>query len=309
MTEETTLASTTESPPGYELVPNPDGEESAGGSEETGLFAEGASPGLDAESPEQQVETPPTEQVEAPEQQATETTQQQIPAKEDESRHEYWQSQAAKANKELDELKGGQLHAIARYIQKNPEMLDVVEDGMRGGQITRPKGIPERPVRPQKPDNYDLSEAHDPETVSGRFRGLYDEYLEKKDIYNDAREEQAEIQAERNAGKAQLAELRSGLVREGGLSEFEANEFLDLLDGPQSRDPVTLAKFYRVLKAPSQDEIANQEKAKKLFAKKSGLEAPPPLAVAGGESPPQTTEEENYHAGTKALAELGSSLL
>ena len=313
MSEVTTPASTTETPPGYELVPNPEGVEGAGGSEETGFFAGGESPGLDAETPEQQVETPPTEtpaeQAPAPEQQAEVDTQQQIPAKEDESRYEYWQSQAGKDRKELDAIKASQTHAIARYIQQNPDMLDVVEEGMRGGPTRRPKGIPERPLRPQRPDNYDKSEAHDPETASGRYRAEYDEYLEKKDIYQDAREEQATVQAQRDAGNAQIAELRSGLIREGGLNEIEADEFLGLLEGPNSRDPVTLAKFYRVLKAPSQDEIANQEKAKALLAKKAGLESPPPLATAGGESPPKTTDEDDYHKAMKVEAELGGSLL
>ena len=306
MSEVTTPASTPESPPGYELVSNPDGEEDAGGSEETGLFAGGNSPGLDAETPEQQADAPPTEQVKVPEQQATETTQQQIPAKEDESRYEYWQSQAGQAKKELDEIKGGQLHAIAQYIQQNPEMLDVLEGGMRGGPT---KGTPEKPVTPQRPSNYDSSEAHDPETASGRYWLEHNEYLAKKDIFNDAREEQAEIRAQRNVAEAQLAKLRSGLVRDGGLNEFEADEFLDLLSGPQSRDPVTLAKFYRVLKAPSQDSIANQEKAKKLLAQQTGLEAPPPLTVAGGESPPKTTPEDDFHTSMRAGAEVGSSLL
>lgn len=309
-----TPAGTPESPPsGYEAFPNPEGsEEGAGGSEETGFFAGGASPGLEAEPPEQQVEAPPVvpEQAPAPEQQAVEPTQQQpIPAKEDETRFEHWQSKSGQLQRELDEIKASQTHAIAKYIQQNPDMLDVVEDGMRGGPITRPKGIPEKPVRPQKPDNYDSSEAHDPETASGRYRAAYDDYQEKKDVYNDAREEQGAIQAQRNADKVRLAELRAGLVREGGLNEFEANEFLTMLDSAEARNPVTLAKYYRVLKAPSQDEIANQEKARQLLALKPGLEAPPPLAKALGEAPLPTTDEDDYHKSMRAGAEQGGSLL
>ncbi len=304
MSEVTPPVSTPKS--GFELVPNPAGTEAvAGGSEETPLFAGGESPGLDVEAPAQQVETPPKEQVTPPEQQATEPTQQPIPANEDPSRYEYWQSQAGKATRELDELKGSPLNAVARYIRQNPEMLEVVEEGMRGGPIRGPKRIPERPVRPQRPDNYDALEAHDPETASGRYRATYDEYQEKKDIYNDAREEQATVTAERNADKAQLAELRTGLIREGGLNEIEADEFLDLLNGPDSRNPVTLAKFYRVLKQPSQDAIANQEKARKLLAQKSGLASPPPLATAGGETPPQLTPEQQMAESIKAHSNMG----
>ncbi len=313
MTEVTTPVSTPEAPAGYELVPNPEGVEGADGGEETGLFAGGESPGLDAETPGQQVETPPPEtppeQVETPEQQVTEPTQQPIPAKEDASRFEYWQSKTTQVQRELDEIKGGQLHAIAQYIQRTPDMLDIVEEGIRGGPITKPKGIPERPVRPQRPDNYDSSEAHDPETVSGRYRASQDEYLEKKDIYIDAREEQATVQAKRDADKVRLAEVRSGLIREGGLNELQADDAMSKLFSRESMNPVTLAKLYHLMEAPSQDEIANQEKAKKLLAQKSGLEAPPPLAKVPGETPPPTTDEDDYHAAMKVSAELGGSLL
>ena len=284
-------------------------EEGDGGGEETGLFAGGESPGLDTETPEQQAAAPPEEQAQAPEQQADETTQQPIPAKEDESRFEYHQSRASQYERELDELKGGQTYAIAQYIQQNPEMLDIVEDGMRGGQLTRSQGIPERPVRPQKPKNYDSSEAHDPETVSGRYRADFDDYLEQKDIYADAREAQAEISEKRNADKAAITTLRTGLVREGGLSEIEADEAMALFNSAASRDPVSLVKFYRVLKAPSQDENANQEKLKHLISKKNGLKAPPPLATVTGESPPPTTPEEDFRAAMQAGAELGGSLV
>ncbi len=313
MSEVTTPVSTPEAPTGYELVPNPDGQESADGSEETGLFAGGESPGLDAEPPGQQAETPPAEtpakQVEAPEKQVTEPTQQPIPAKEDESRFEYWQSRAGQTQRELDEIKGGQLHAIAQYIQRTPEMLNVVEEGIRGGPITRPKGIPERPVRPQRPDNYDSSEAHDPETVSGRYRASYDDYLEKKDIYTDAREEQATVQAKRDADSVRLAEVRSGLIREGGLNELEADDAMSKLFSRESMNSVTLSKLYRLMEAPSQDDIANQEKAKKLLAQRSGLEAPPPLAKAPGEAPLPNTDADDYHSAQRDQAEQGGSLL
>ncbi len=300
MSELTTLENVPESP---------SGEEDVGGSEDTGFFAGGESPGLDADPPVQQGETPPKEQVTPPEQQVTDDPQQLIPAKEDSSRFEYWQSQANKHQKELDELKGSQLHSIAKYIQKNPDMLDVVEDGIRGGQTTRPQGTPEKPARPQKPENYDVSEAHDPDTASGRYRADYDTYLEKKDIYNDVREDQANIQAKRNEEKIKLAELRTGLVRRGGLNESEADEFLNMLDGPESKSPEVLAKFYRVLKAPAQDEIANQEKARQLLAKKQGLESPPPLAKAAGEAPPPSTDEDDFHAAMRAGAERGIGML
>ncbi len=300
-----TPAGTSESPsPGYEHFPNPEGSEvGVGGSPDVLVETGGASPGLATKAPEQQAPTPPAglEQAPAPGQQAAVTTQQQpIPAKEDETRFEYWQSKAGQNQKELDEIKGSQLHAIAQHVQRTPELLDVVEESLKGGPITRPKGIPERPLRPQKPDNYDSSEAHDPETASGRYRAAYDDYQEKKDIYNDVRDERATIQAQRDAKDAELAEIKAGLIRDGGLNEIEANEAMSVLFSRESMNPVTLSNLYRLMKSPSQDGIANQEKARQLLAKQEGLKAPPPLAVAGGETPPQLTPEKEMEASMRA---------
>lgn len=302
-----TPAGTPESPPPggnwEQVTPNPVGSEvGAGGTPTSDVEGGGPSPGLATVPPAQQAQTPPAapEQAPVPGQQAAETTQQPIPAKEDESRFEYWQSKSGQIQRELDEIKGGQLHAIAQYVQRTPEMLDIVEEGLRGGPITKPRSMPEKPIRPQKPDNYDSSEAHDPETASGRYTIAQNEYLEKKDIYIDARDEQATIQVKRNADKARLAELKTGLMREGGLNEVETDEFLNMLDSPEARNPVTLAKYYRVLKAPAQDDIANQEKARQLLAQRKGLESPPPLATAGGETPPQMTPEQQMVESMKA---------
>lgn len=306
----TTPAGTPESPPpGYEHFPNPEGGEvGAGGSPDLSVETGGESPGLATVAPEQQALTPPpgAEQVMTPEQQAAATTQQQpIPAKEDETRFEYWHSKAGQSQRELDEIKGSQLHAIARHIQQTPELLDVVDESLRGGPITRPKGIPERPIRPQRPENYESSEAHDPETVSGRYRASLDDYLEKKDIYNDARDEQAAIQAKRDVEEAKLAEIRSGLIREGRLNEIEANEAMQTLFSSESMNPVTLANLYRLMKSPSQDQKTNQEKANQLLAKQKGLESPPPLATAGGETPPQRTPEQNMADSMRAHTKIG----
>ena len=307
-----TPAGTPESPPPggnwEQVVPGPAGSEvGAGGTPTSDIEGGGASPGLATATPAQQAPTPPAapEQVPAPGQQAAETTQQPIPAKDDESRFEYWQSKAGQSQRELDEIKGGQLHAIAQYIQRTPEMLDIVEEGIRGGPITKPRSMPEKPIRPQKPDNYDSSEAHDPETASGRYRMAYDDYLEKKDIYADAREEQTAIKAQRDADKAQLAGIKAGLIRDGGLNEIEANEAMSVLFSSESMNPVTLSKLYRLIKSPSQDEIANQEKARQLLAKKPGLGSPPPLATAGGETPAQLTPEQEMAASLRAHSKVG----
>ena len=277
-----------------------DAEGLPGGGEN--VLAEEASPGLEPETPEQQA-------LEAPDQQVTEPTQQPIPAKEDESRFEYWQSQATQNQRDLDEIRGGQTHAIAQFIQQNPDMLDIVEDGMRGGQIKQPKGVPEKPAMPRRPTNYDASEAHDPETVSGQFRADFDKYQEDTAIFREAVEERSVITNQRNAEKAQLAELRRSLIQEGGLSEVETDDAMKVFNSKASRSPTALAKFYRLLKAPSQDEIANREKTIKLLAKKEGLVSPPPLATVAGESPAKTTDEEDYLAAMESGSEFRGSLL
>ncbi len=300
-------------PPGYEHFPNPEGsEEGAGGSEETGFFAGGESPGLEPEVPGQQAEALPgePEKVAAPEQQVTEPTQQlEKPAKEDESRFEYQQSRADKAENALKDVTGRSTYKIAQYIESRPELLDIVESASRGEPLGKPQGLPEKPVIPKRPKDFDRSEANDPETVSGRYRMDFEEYQEKRAIYDEARETRQETEGARKAQEAYFANLKNGLIGTGQLDGRQADEFLQMLNSPESLNPEALAKFYHILKTPSQVQVENQEKADRLRAKKPGLESPPPLAKAGSEAPLPTTDEDDYHAAMRAEAEMGGSLL
>lgn len=305
MSETVTPASVAESPP------VPASEVDTGGSEETGVFAEpgildegGVSPGTESQPPAQSGETlPPGEQVPPSEQQVADPAQQPIPAKDDPSRYEFHQRDAQLARNELGEYKSSQLHAISQYIQSNPDMLDVVEDGMRTGVVGRqPAALPDRPVRPVRPANYEGSDAHDPDTPSGQFRTAFDTWQEEKAVYDEAVAVDTERTTQRNVETARLATIRTGLIQQGGLSEVEANEAMPLLFSNASMDPTMLAKLYRVMKAPDQDAIANQERARALLVKRDGLESPPPLSRAPGEAPPATTDADDYRNSMFAQA-------
>lgn len=299
-----------------ELPPSASGEEGVGDAEESGFFSTGYDPDVAPAVPDQQAPAPPAQKddpevplaqapvPEVPAQPPVDPAQQPTLAKEDDSRFEYWQRKATERELELNTLRGGQTMAIAEYIQRNPDMLDVVEDGMRNGSVASRSQIPERPIRPQMPDDFKLSESLDPETVSGRYQMQFNEYAGKKDLFQEAREQRDIIDTQRNSERAELAALKTGLVQQGGLTVVQAEEFMGYLNSGAARDPVALAKYYKVLNAPSQADVENAEKAQLLLDKQSGLKSPPPLATVPGEAPPQTTDEENYHASMRSMAQI-----
>ncbi len=273
----------------------PEVAESDSGSEETGLFAGGASPALNLTDPAQQAPAPAegplapvaapvavpvapgTPPVQAPVPPVEGVVQQQIPAKDDPTRFEYHQSRADRAINS-DEMR------IGEFIKTQPDLYQVATERLNGGRAAI-QAAPERPTRPVKPSNYDVSDMNDPDTVSGNYTADYQVFLEKKDDYDVALADYNTNQSQQAAQQNQLVELGAGLVREGGLSDVEAQEAIALFTSGRARDPKLLADLYRISKKPDQTVQANQQRALELISSQPGLVAPAPVAVASGQSP------------------------
>lgn len=300
-----------------ESPPVPGGEAGDVGVGDGGFFGVlessdgGTSPGPEIEPPAQQVPVAPgaapaapvaAQVPAAPVQPGEIPVQQPVPAKDDPSRFEHWQQQATQEKLARETLENSHTVQIARFIQNNPEMLDVVESGMQGGGVSSLPALPVKPVRPIKPGNYDTSEAHDSETVSGKYRADFYEYQEKNDVYNEALGEQNVQRDQRRTEQVHIADLRAGLVSQGGLQESEAEEAMRFFNSPEARDPRVLANLFRVSKAPTQDIIANNAKAAELLARQPSLGAPLPLAVANGDSPAVSTDADNYRSSLTQMA-------
>jgi len=239
------------------------------------------------------------------------------PTNKDESRFEYWQSQADKWKREAEEAKKTQvpeeLLSIAQYIQTNPQVLDVVEKSLSNPplvtpQVADPQTEPvvteelKKPERPVKPSNYDPIEAYsDEESASFKYREAKEAYSDQMLDYYDRLETQrlqALEQQQKQVENIHAVEtLKSELISKHGYTPERAEEFVNYFSNPQSLSVENLIALDALRHAPSQAEIEARAKAEAMRAKASQLETPAPAAVVPGESEPQVSEEDMFNLG------------
>lgn len=159
----------------------------------------------------------------------------------DKLRHEYEQLKTQYSG--LENVK-----PIADLVYRDPEILDIIEKRIKGEPLTRGEQrqldnaqtsskvqLPERPVKPQLPEDYDPEDAiSNPKSESAKYekamRKYYDDMLSFQDAQLNAfTQERAE--AERRAEqerlrRAQIANFRQEAVNEFGASSSEADAFI-----------------------------------------------------------------------------------
>lgn len=159
----------------------------------------------------------------------------------DKLRHEYEQLKTQYSG--LENVK-----PIADLVYRDPEILDIIEKRIKGEPLTRGEQrqldnaqtsskvqLPERPAKPQLPEDYDPEDAiSNPKSESAKYekamRKYYDDMLSFQDAQLNAfTQERAE--AERRAEqerlrRAQIANFRQEAVNEFGASSSEADAFI-----------------------------------------------------------------------------------
>lgn len=159
----------------------------------------------------------------------------------DKLRHEYEQLKTQYSG--LENVK-----PIADLVYRDPEILDIIEKRIKGEPLTRGEQrqldnaqtsskvqLPERPTKPQLPEDYDPEDAiSNPKSESAKYekamRKYYDDMLSFQDAQLNAfTQERAE--AERRAEqdklrRAQIANFRQEAVNDFGASSAEADQFI-----------------------------------------------------------------------------------
>ena len=123
-----------------------------------------------------------------------------------------------------------------------------------------PKPKVERPQPPQKPQNYNPSDAvNDPESDSYRYREEYESYRDNYQAYQDNlitelhELESRKIQEQNQASFAAKAKADaiSKLQTEGGMTPEEAIDCFQWATSPNSTNPKAIADFYKWQKTQS----------------------------------------------------------
>ena len=217
----------------------------------------------------------------------------QTQASNDDTRYQYWQSQADKYKNELE----------AMQQQVNQQQQPVLPP-QGAPQQAQPDGnnaqaFPPPPGKPQKPRTYNREEAYnDPSSDSARYldelegwRDDMNEYNTLKSEYNTAviedkfnamqaqRVEAAKRQQAAQQAAAQEHEIKTHLTGHYGMQENEAKDFMTKMSDPNSITIDNLVQLYR-LQGSANTEKQNVATPSEAFTQtQNAQQVPSPMGV------------------------------
>tara|TARA_R100000152_G_C6775695_1_gene204276 strand:- start:1088 stop:2038 length:951 start_codon:yes stop_codon:yes gene_type:complete len=234
---------------------------------------------------------------------------QEVPyeAKNDEKRYEYWQSQAAKKENELNALK----QDVAAAIQAQRAQQAQQAQQQPQGQSAQ-REFPPPPQKPEKPRGFSREEAWtDPNSASAQYLDEVETWQDNMNQYRDLRSqydvavlrekfdnqekakriEEAKRQewARSNAQKQEVYEHVQGHY---GLDPQSAEEFVNTMSNPESINLDNLVQLYRMNKAGS-TQVPSQGPSEAFQQTKNAQQVPSPMGVMPGQgNQPQRSDTD-----------------
>ena len=179
----------------------------------------------------------------------------------DETRYQYWQSQADKEKNENSHLRDelNQLKGQLNAMQPQQPVQQPVQE---------PIAFPDPPDRPRKPGGYNREEAYsDPSSASARYvdelegwRDDMDEYNTAKSNYNQALVQEQLDSIEKNRIKEsqkreaqiqqtrQMSQLKEHVAKNYQMDQTETQDFITKMSDPNSISMDNLVQLYRMQK-------------------------------------------------------------
>ena len=221
-----------------------------------------------------------------PEVSTQENVQQPVQTNNDETRYQYWQSQADKYKNELDGLKQQQAVPAQVETPAQPAQAPVEE-------------FPAAPEKPQRPRTFNREEAYsDPNSESARYldelegwRDDINEYNSLKSQYQTAimeekfnkieqsRVEEAKKQQAAQQKSAQEAEVRNHVMGHYGMSQNEAVDFMTKMSDPSSITVDNLVQLYRMQKGEAAPVTNTPAPSDAFTQTKNAQQVPSPMGV------------------------------
>ena len=181
-------------------------------------------------------------------------------AKNDNTRYEYWQSQAAKKDNELNELKAQkqQMMAMQQQMMQQQQMSAQPEP--------QQEQFPAAPDKPKRPRNFSREEAYaDGSSESARYLDEIEEWRDNMEEYKDLRhqydlavvqeslnkEREARVEeAQRRQAYAQqqqeIANVNNVVQQKYGLNQQEAANFIQDMSSADSLTMDNLVQLWRI---------------------------------------------------------------
>jgi hypothetical protein len=193
--------------------------------------------------------------------------QEVAPEGNDQVRYQYWQSQAAKLQNQLNEYKGYQ--PMVDYLRANPE---AVQSLTPGGQLPEepaptsqePEAFPPPPAKPEQPHGFSREEAFsDPSSESARYLNAVDAWRDDMQTYNslhsqyeiakvretyetkiDGLEKHNLEQQQARDNAKQMQEIRSHVGQNYDLGD-RLDDFISTMNDPKSINMDDLVGYYK----------------------------------------------------------------
>jgi len=225
-------------------------------------------------------------------------------AKNDDTRYEYWQSQAAQRENELKAYKSQVEQAVMAQQQQ-----------ARQAPVQQPQGqdFPPPPPKPEKPRNFSREEAwSDSSSESAKYlddvevwQDRYNHYRDLRSQYDvalvrervEAQDEQRRVaearRAEYNATQATKNKVYEHVQGHYGLNPNDAAEFVQTMSDPNSISMDNLVQLYRMNQG-APDSNPSQGPSDAFQQSKNAQQIPSPMGVMPG----QATESNRSDADT-----------
>ena len=225
-----------------------------------------------------------------------ETNEQVSSSKEDQTRFEYWQSQADKAKSELNALR--QEVDYYRTQEQNTRLSNgqpqaYPEQGLQEPSLKEPSE-PERPVSYNEIDAYS-----DPDSESFRYRLARDKYrddymsfLKDKDNMREQQMQEAyqmEMQAQRD--NMMRTQAQSHAINAYGWETNKANEFVQWASNPDNLTLDNLAKLFELRSNPNP---VVQQRTQEMQNQAERLSVPKTAVVQSGTAEQPRTDEQLF---------------
>lgn len=209
---------------------------------------------------------------------------------------QYWQSQADKRAKELEEVKSRysdleDIAPIARYIRENPQVLNSVESSLsvnKPGETLQQENSQElakKPEKPSKPANYDPIEAtSDIESDSFKYRESMETYRDAMMDFYETREQSRDIEVQRQqeqvAQQNYMENVRSQLTNVYGFGEKESESFIKDMSRPESLSLENLVTVWKLKNKPTEQQIKAPKKVQQMRSQAEKLAVKQPVGIA-----------------------------
>ena len=260
--------------------------------------------------------TQPIEQTEASTQEqpsagdiiAGEQTQQpqeqhQAGTNNDQVRFEYWQSQAAKANNELNEVK--QYIPMMEHLKNNPQLLNATQQNMSTPEPQQEDlTFPDAPARPDQPRLFSREEAYtDPKSDSASYLDEVDKWNQDMMEYNNLKMEFTQAKHDEqinamNTQRQQAMQQQQAVQQEaaqkneiknyvganfnlemGGNNQGSSDHFIQWASNPENLTIPNLVKLYKLQYGVQTPTEAPVQPSAGFNQMKQAQQVPSPMGV------------------------------